>query len=64
MSISELVHILLKNPSGVAYFLLCVVYVAAAEISRRAGHRDLSGCYAASAALHGALAGCHLLHLG
>ncbi len=50
-----------SSPLTVLYASQAATYVAAAILSRRAGHRDLSFCYSASALLHWAFAACHLM---
>ena len=55
---------LYSNPLAPLYTLQSITYIAAAILSKRAGHNDLCMCYSVSAFIHGGFAGCHLLHLG
>ncbi len=51
------------NPIAMLYALQCFTYAAAAILSLRHGHRDLSACYAFSTLLHAGIGACHWLQL-
>ena len=52
-----------SNPIVILYILQAAIYAVAAFLSRRAGHRELSVCYAGSSFIHGLLGACHLSQL-
>jgi hypothetical protein len=55
---------LIANPFVALYCSQAVTYSVATCAAYRSRHRGLTGCYAASALLHGLLGTCHFLHLG
>jgi hypothetical protein len=52
-----------SNPTVVLYTLQAAIYAVAAFLSRHAGHKELSACYAGSSCIHALLGACHVLHL-
>jgi len=52
-----------QNSAVVLYVLQAATYGAAAAASHGGHHESLTGCYLASAVLHGLLAACQIMHL-